>query len=48
MKRGSGTGYLVVGLLLGVVLAVRLPGLDRFVTPDEAIWVGRAEDVTED
>jgi hypothetical protein len=29
-------------LLLGVILAVRVPGLDRFATPDEAAWVGRS------
>ena len=28
--------------LLGVILAVRVPGLDRFATPDEAAWVGRS------
>ena len=35
-------GVLALVLLLGVILAVRVPGLDRFVTPDEAIWVGRS------
>lgn len=28
--------------LLGVILAVRAPGLNQFVTPDEAAWVGRS------
>jgi hypothetical protein len=33
---------LALVFVVGLILAIRVPGLNRFATPDEAAWVGRS------
>lgn len=39
---GRTMAVLALVFVVGLILATRMPGLDRFATPDEAAWVGRS------